>query len=192
MKNLALLIGLLSLLISSCGTHNALRYVKTNPNQEIVQTQTSETPAADFIPSTEVRVSDEQIISNQPIDQVTEEKTSETATYPDTTLSAEQPEMSSDEAQDAVEQAVRTERKAKTSKVLGIVGLSTSILSFLAFISVILMILSLIFYISANRARYNTEKGVKALKAAKVLLFIYGGLLALGIFILAIAILLFL
>ena len=56
MKNLTILIGVIALVLSSCGTHNALRFVKTNPNQQIVQTQDLDVISEDVIPMNVSRV----------------------------------------------------------------------------------------------------------------------------------------
>jgi len=191
MKNLTVLFGVIALVLSSCGTHNALRYVKTNPNQQIVQTQNLDATPEDIIPMNESRVNATLTAQNEAVDVETDLSSSAVPSYPDTTLGADEPEMSSDETSDAVQQAQRTEKRAKASKNLGIAGLAMSLLSFLAFIGFFLMIASLILYISANRARYNTEQGVKNLRSAKILLIVYGALIALGVLLVILLILLF-
>ena len=191
MKNLTVLIGVIALALSSCGTHKALRFVKTNPNQQIVQTQDLHAISEDIIPMNESRVSPVLTTQSETADVETDLSSSDISSYPDTTQSSDEPEMSSEEASEAVQQAIRTEKKAKASKNLGIAGLSMSLLSVLAIISFLLMIASLILYISANRARYNTERGVKSMKIAKILLIIYGALLALSVLLIILLIILF-
>ena len=191
MKNLTILFGVIALVLSSCATHNALRYVKTNPRQHIVQTQHTEVSSEDVIPMNEQRMSTTMMSQSEAVDVENELSSSVYTSYPDTASWAEEPEIKSDDADDAVAQAQRSERRAKASKNLGIAGLAMSLLSFLAFIGFFLMIASLILYISANRARYNTEQGVNDLRKAKVLLIIYGGLIALGVLLTIVLILLF-
>jgi ATP-dependent Zn protease len=191
MKNLTVLFGVIALVLSSCGTHNALRYVKTNPNQQIVQTQPAEVSSEEVIPMNEQRVNSTLTTQNESVDVQHELASSVYTSYPDTTSWAEEPEINTDEASDAVAQAQRSEKRAKASKNLGIAGLAMSLLSFLAFIGFFLMIASLILYISANRARYNTEEGVNNLRKAKIVLIIYGALIALGVLLTILLILLF-
>ena len=191
MKNLTVLFGVIALVLSSCGTHNALRYVKTNPNQQIVQTQHADDRSEAVIPMNEQRVSSTLTTQNESMDVENELASSVYTSYPDTTSWTEEPEMNSDEASEAVAQAQRSEKRAKTSKNLGIAGLAMSLLSFLAFIGFFLMIASLILYISANRARYNTEQGLNNLRKAKILLIIYGAMIALGVLLTILLILLF-
>lgn len=191
MKNLTVLFGVIALVLSSCGTHNALRYVKTNPNQQIVQTQHTEVSSEEVIPMNEQRMSSTLTTQSESVDVENELSSSVHTTYPDTASWAEEPEIKTDEADDAVAQAQRSEKRAKASKNLGIAGLAMSLLSFLAFIGFFLMIASLILYISANRARYNTEEGVNNLRKAKILLIIYGALIALGVLLTILLILLF-
>ncbi|MEN9401115.1 MAG: hypothetical protein RL632_2218, partial [Bacteroidota bacterium] len=192
MKNLTVLFGVIALVLSSCGTHNALRYVKTNPNQQIVQTQHTDDRSEAVIPMNEQRVSSTLTTQNESMDVEHELASSVYTSYPDTTSWAEEPEMSSEDASAAAEQAMRTEKRAKTAKNLGITGLTMSLLAYFAVIGFFLMIASLILYILANRARYNTEQGVTNLRKAKILLFIYGGIIALSLLLFIIVFLLFL
>jgi uncharacterized protein YqhQ len=191
MKKFTFLIGLISLLISSCGTHNALRFVKTNPNQQIVQTSNSVDNSEEIIASDELLVNTRTTIQNQTRDTEIEYTSEEKAVYPDTTDTADEPEMSSDEASDAVQQALRSEKTAKTAKNLGIAGIVTMWLSFISIVALPLMIAALICYLKANKARYNTEQGVKYLKTAKTLLIIYGIIVAVAILLTIVLILLF-
>jgi uncharacterized protein YqhQ len=190
MKKFTFLIGLISLLISSCGTHNALRFVKTNPNQQIVQTSNSVDNSEEIIASDELLVNTRTTIQNQTRDTEIEYTSEEKAVYPDTTDTADEPEMSSNEASEAVQQAMRSEKIAKASKNLGIAGVVTMWLSFLSIVALPLMIASLICYSKANRARYNTEQGIKYLKTAKNLLLFYGIAVAVGILLTIVLILL--
>jgi hypothetical protein len=192
MKNLTVLFGVIALVLSSCGTHNVLRYVKTNPNQQIVQTQHTDDRSEAVIPMNEQRVSSTLTTQNESMDVEHELASSVYTSYPDTTSWAEEPEMSSEDASAAAEQAMRTEKRAKTAKNLGITGLTMSLLAYFAVIGFFLMIASLILYILANRARYNTEQGVTNLRKAKILLFIYGGIIALSLLLFIIVFLLFL
>jgi len=192
MKDLTVLFGVIALVLSSCGTHNVLRYVKTNPNQQIVQTQHTDDRSEAVIPMNEQRVSSTLTTQNESMDVEHELASSVYTSYPDTTSWAEEPEMSSEDASAAAEQAMRTEKRAKTAKNLGITGLTMSLLAYFAVIGFFLMIASLILYILANRARYNTEQGVTNLRKAKILLFIYGGIIALSLLLFIIVFLLFL
>jgi len=192
MKDLTVLFGVIALVLSSCGTHNALRYVKTNPNQQIVQTHDTDDRSEAVIPMNEQRVSPTFTAQNESMDVEHELASSVYTSYPDTTSWAEEPEMSSEDASAAAEQAMRTEKRAKTAKNLGITGLTMSLLAYFAVIGFFLMIASLILYILANRARYNTEQGVTNLRKAKILLFIYGGIIALSLLLFIIVFLLFL
>lgn len=191
MKNSTVLIGVVALVLSSCGTHKALRFVKTNPNQQIVQTQNLDVISEDVIPMNESRVSTVFTTHSETADVETDLSSSVISSYPDTTLSSEEPEMSSEDASAAVEQATRTEKTAKIAKSLGIAGIVTMWLGPISFVAFPLMIATLILFLKANKARYNTEQGVKSLKTAKTLLIIYGALLALGLLLLILLILLF-
>jgi len=191
MKNLTILIGVIALVLSSCGTHKALRFVKTNPNQQIVQTQDLDATSEDLIPMNESRVSTVLTTQSETSDIETDLSSSVISSYPDTTKSSDEPEMSSDEASDVVQQATRTEKTAKIAKSLGIAGIVTMWLGPFSFVAFPLMIATLILYLKANKARYNTEQGVKSLKTAKTLLIIYGALLALGLLLVILLILLF-
>jgi len=192
MKNSTVLIGVIALVLSSCGTHKALRFVKTNPNQQIVQTQNLDaTPEEDIIQMNESRVSTILTTQSETSDVETDLSSSEILAYPDTTESADEPEMSSEDASAAVEQATRTEKTAKIAKGLGIAGIVTMWLGPISFVAFPLMIATLILYLKANKARYNTEQGVKSLKTAKTLLIVYGALLALGLLLVILLILLF-
>ena len=191
MKKFTFLIGLIALLISSCGTHKGLRFVKTNPNQQIVQTSNSVDNPEEIIASDELRVYTRTTIHNQTRDTEIEYTSEEKVVYPDTTDIADEPEMSSNEASEAVQQATRTEKTAKIAKNLGIAGIVSMWLGPISFVAFPLMIATLILYLKANKARYNTEQGVKSLKTAKTLLIIYGALLALGLLLVILLILLF-
>jgi hypothetical protein len=174
MKNLTILIGVIALVLSSCGTHKALRFVKTNPNQQIVQTQDLDATSEDLIPMNESHVSPVLTTQSETSDVETDLSSSVISSYPDTTKSSDEPEMSSDEASDAVQQATRTEKTAKIAKSLGIAGIVTMWLGPISFVALPLMIATLILYLKASKARYNTEQGVKSLKTAKSLLLFYG------------------
>jgi hypothetical protein len=191
MKNLTVLIGVIALVLSSCGTHKALRFVKANPHQQIVQTQDIDATSEDLIPMNESRVSTVLTTQSETSDVETDLSSSEILAYPDTTESADEPEMSSEDASAAVEQATRTEKTAKIAKSLGIAGIVTMWLGPISFVAFPLMIATLILYLKANKARYNTEQGVKSLKTAKTLLIVYGALLALGLLLVILLILLF-
>jgi len=174
MKNLTVLIGVFALVLSSCGTHKALRFVKANPNQQIVQTQDLHAISEDLIPMNESRVSTVLTTQSETSDIETDLSSSDISSYPDTTKSSDEPEMSSDEASDAVQQATRTEKTATIAKSLGIAGVVTMWLGPISFVALPLMIATLILYLKANKARYNTEQGVKSLKTTKNLLLFYG------------------
>jgi uncharacterized protein YqhQ len=164
--------------------------VKTNPNQQIVQTSNSVDNSEEIIASDELLVNTRTTIQNQTRDTEIEYTSEEKAVYPDTTDTADEPEMSSDEASDAVQQALRSEKTAKTAKNLGIAGIVTMWLSFISIVALPLMIAALICYLKANKARYNTEQGVKYLKTAKTLLIIYGIIVAVAILLTIVLILL--
>jgi hypothetical protein len=174
MKNSTVLIGVIALVLSSCGTHKELRFVKTNPNQQIVQTQNLDVISEDVIPMNESHVNPVFTTQSETADVETDQSSSVISSYPDTTLSPEEPEMSSEDASAAVEQATRTEKTAKIAKGLGIAGIVTMWLGPISFVALPLMIATLILYLKANKARYNTEQGVKSLKTAKSLLLFYG------------------
>ncbi len=191
MKNLTILIGVIALVLSSCGTHNALRFVKTNPNQQIVQTQNLAAISEDMIPMNESRVSTYFSTKSETADVETELSSSDISPYPDTTLSSEEPEMSSEDASAAVEQAMRTEKTAKIAKNLGIAGVVTMWFGLISLIAIPLMIATLILYLKANKARYNTEQGAKYLKTAKNLLLFYGIVVVAALLLTLVLILLF-
>jgi len=191
MKNLTILIGVIALILSSCVTHKALRFVKTNPNQQIVQTQDLHSLSEDIIPMNESRVSSVFSTKSETTDVETDLTSSEILAYPDTTENADEPEMSSEDASAAVEQAMRTEKTAKIAKNLGIAGVVTMWLGFISLLAIPLMIATLILYLKANKARYNTEQGVKYLKSAKTLLLFYGIVVAAALLLTVVLILLF-
>ena len=191
MKNLTVLIGVIALILSSCGTHKALRFVKTNPNQQIVQTQDLHSLSDDIIPMNESRVSSVFSTKSETTDVETDLTSSEILAYPDTTENADEPEMSSEDASAAVEQAMRTEKTAKIAKNLGIAGVVTMWLGFISLLAIPLMIATLILYLKANKARYNTEQGVKYLKSAKTLLLFYAIVVAAALLLTVVLILLF-
>ncbi len=191
MKNLTILIGVIALILSSCGTHKALRFVKTNPNQQIVQTQDLHPLSEDIIPMNESHVSSVFSTKSETADIETNLTSSEILAYPDTTESADEPEMSSEDASAAVEQAMRTEKNAKIAKNLGIAGVVTMWFGLISLVAIPLMIATLILYLKANKARYNTEQGVKNLKSAKTLLLFYGIVVAAALLLTLILILLF-
>ena len=191
MKNLTFLIGVIALVLSSCGTHNALRFVKTNPNQQIVQTSGTIDHSEENIASDESRVNTESASQSQANDAETEYTSIERVAYPDTTDTADEPEMSSDEASAAVQQAQRTEKIAKTAKNLGIAGVVMMWLIFISILALPVMIAALICYLKANRARYTTEQGAKYLKTAKNLLLFYGIVVAVALLLTVVLILLF-
>ncbi len=191
MKNLTILIGVIALVLSSCGTHKALRFVKTNPNQQIVQTQNLNAISEDIIVTNESLLSTDLTTKSETADVETELSSSDISSYPDTTLSSEEPEMSSEDASAAVEQAMRTEKTAKIAKNLGIAGVVTMWFGFISLVAIPLMIATLILYIKANKARYNTEQGVKYLKSAKTLLLFYGIVVAAALLLTVVLILLF-
>jgi len=191
MKNLTILIGVIALVLSSCGTHNALRFVKTNPNQQIVQTQDLDVISEDIIPMNVSRVGSVLTTQSETADVETSLTSSEILAYPDTTESADEPEMSSEDASAAVEQAMRTEKNAKIAKNLGIAGVVTMWFGLISLVAIPLMIATLILYIKANKARYNTEQGVKYLKSAKTLLLFYGIVVAAALLLTLVLILLF-
>ncbi|MCE2682060.1 MAG: hypothetical protein ACK49D_11865 [Flavobacteriia bacterium] len=190
MKKFIFLIGLLALLISSCGTHKGLHFMGANLNQQIVQTSNVVDKSEEVIASDELRLNNRTTIQTQTTDAEIESISKEKAAYPDTTDTAEEPEMSSEEASEAVQQAMRSEKIAKTAKNLGIAGIVTMWLSFLSIVALPLMIASLICYLKANKARYNTEQGVKSLKTAKKLLIFYGIVVAAAILLTIVLILL--
>jgi hypothetical protein len=193
MKNLTVLIGVIALVLSSCGTHNALRLVKTNPNQQIVQTTQVDPRSEDLTVAEDIRSSNAFFQTSAVLNDVdVDNPTPEMHAYPDTTSTEEEPEMTSEDASEAAEQAQRSEKTAKAAKNLGIAGIVVMWLGLLSFVALPLMIASLICYIKANRARYTTEKGVKYLKAAKKLLIFYGIVVALAILLTIVLFLLFL
>lgn len=191
MKKFTFLFGLIALLISSCGIHNGLRFVKTNPNQQIVQTSGAIDHSEENIAGDESRMNTETISQRQAKDAENEYTSTERITYPDTTDTADEPEMSADEASAAVQQAKQTEKTAKTAKYLSITGVVMMWLSFVSILALPIMIAALICYLKANRARYTTEQGAKYLKTAKKLLLFYGIVVAAAILVTIVLILLF-
>lgn len=182
---------ILCLIVTSCGT-GKIKYVRTKGQpQEIVQNTESFTRPATNVQSNPTLASIEptENIQTAELDEV--ELNEAPSIAPKENKSVENTSQTSDSR---VSEAFRAERKAKSSR--GVLIASTALMPIVFFpfatlAGIILLIIGAIQFGKANRSRYITVPGERALSQAKIFLIISSSILALIAILIAVTLVVF-
>ena len=178
MKKSIYFFAIFTLLLSSCKLHHTLHFVQANPQQRIINPERiAENVNDDELQGNSVEL-EGQKISVTVTSASDEQLTTEIKNDPDTLRLTEDSDEGVEEAEEMVSQAFFAEKLSKAAMGTSIAAVASFVGGILGFIGIPLFIASLILYSIANRSRYNTEKGARKLKVARVFLTIFGIVLA--------------
>ena len=189
MKKTAVFFVLFAVLLTGCKSHYNFHLVKANPQQRVIDSEVLKEKLA----QNEITFSNEEILATNTETAVaydTEEFTT-VKSDPDTLKIGEDSKDESEEVELMMSEAVRTEKLAKAAMGTGIAAVATLVGGLLGIVGFPLFIASLVLYLIANKYRYNTEKGARKLKVARVFLTIYGIVLAVTLTLVIMAFLIF-
>ena len=183
MNKTAYFFAICALLLSSCKAHYHLNLIKEKDHPQIVVHDLHE-ESREFQPSvaTQTSIVPARFVSNETkMQDFIEENKIEND--PDTIrVGADSDEI--DETEAMVAEAYRAEKFSKAAMGTSIAAVATFLGGILGIFGFPLFIAALVLYYIGNRSRYNTEKGVKRLKVARVFLTIFGIVLAVTLVIL--------
>lgn len=178
MKKAVYFIAICAILLASCQAHRNLHFVKANPQQHIINPELVLANAGYIQEKVNSAELEEHVMIAETASTSDDILVSALKNDPDTLRVGEDSEEEAEEAEEMVAQAYRAEKMSKAAMGTSIAAVATFVGGFLGVFGIPLFIASLILYFIANRSRYNTEKGAKRLKVARVFLTIFGIVLA--------------
>ena len=165
-------------LLTTLPAHRNLHLGKANPQQHIINPElviAGASVAQEKVNSAEL---EEHVMIAETVSTSDDLLVSALKNDPDTLRVGEDSEEEAEEAEEMVAEAYRAEKLSKAAMGTSIAAVATFVGGLLGVFGIPLFIASLILYFIANRSRYNTEKGAKRLKVARVFLTIFGIVLA--------------
>lgn len=178
MKKAVYFIAICTILLTSCQAHRNLHFVKANPQQRIINPELVMVNASDAQEKVNSAELEEHVMIAETVSTSDDLLVSALKNDPDTLRVGEESEEEVEEAEEMVAEAYRAEKLSKAAMGTSIAAVATFVGGILGIFGLPLFIAALILYILANRSRYNTEKGAKRLKVARVFLTIFGIILA--------------
>jgi hypothetical protein len=191
MKKTAVFFVLVAVLLTGCKSHYNLNLIKANPQQHIVDSEVFKEKLAQHEEENTFSHEEIPVTNTETVSALDTEEFSSVKSDPDTLKIGEDSKDESEEVELMMSEAVRTEKLAKAAMGTGIAAVATLVGGLIGIVGFPLFIASLVLYLIANKSRYNTEKGARKLKVARVFLTIYGIVLAVTLSLVIIAFLIF-